>query len=160
MNHFIPAQAGAQIISLAIYIAIARWYVAPWLSQRERADALIPLLWVNVFRYVALQIFAAQREGFPISMGGAMEIVIGDVGGAIIAFTAVVLLRKRSFAGVVLSWLLVAETVTDTFLNIRGDGGASDGRSRRRRLDGFGLLRTGDPRQHRPAGLATGFAQP
>jgi hypothetical protein len=120
MNHFIPAQAGAQIISLAIYIAIARWYVAPWLSQRERADALIPLLWVNVFRYVALQIFAAQREGFPISMGGAMEIVIGDVGGAIIAFTAVVLLRKRSFAGVVLSWLLVAETVTDTFLNIRG----------------------------------------
>lgn len=120
MNYFIPAQAGAQFITLAIYIAIAHWYVAPWLSARERADALVPLLWINVFRYVALQIFVAQREGFPISADGAMEIVIGDVGGAIIAFAAIVMLRKRSFAGIVLSWLLVAETATDTFLNIRG----------------------------------------
>ena len=120
MNHFIPAQAGAQIISLLIYIAIARWYVVPWLSARQRADALIPLLWVNVFRYVALQIFVAQRDGFPISMGGATEIVIGDVGGAAIAFAAIVLLRKGSSAGVALSWLLVAETITDTYLNIRG----------------------------------------
>jgi hypothetical protein len=120
MNHLEPAQAGAQFITLFIFIALARWYVAPWLTTRQRADALIALLWVHVFRYVALQIFAAQREGFPISMGGALEIVIGDVGGAIIAFTAIVLLRQKAFAGVVLCWLLVAETATDTFLNIRG----------------------------------------
>ena len=120
MSNLIPAQAGAQLITLLIYIVIARWYVAPWLSSRERADALIPLLWVNVFRYVALQIFAAQREGFPISSGGAVEIVLGDVGGAIIAFLAIVLLRQRAFAGIVLSWILVVETATDTFLNIRG----------------------------------------
>jgi hypothetical protein len=120
MSYFTPAQAGAQIVTLLILIAAARWYVAPWLATRERADALIPLLWVNVFRYVALQIFIAQREGFPISAGGAMEIVVGDVGGAVIAFAAIVLLRKRSVAGVVLSWLLVVETATDTVLNIRG----------------------------------------
>jgi hypothetical protein len=90
------------------------------LSRRERAEALIALLWVHVFRYVALQIFAAQREGFPISMHGALEIVIGDVGGAIIAFAAIVLLRRKAFAGIVLCWLLVAETATDTVLNIRG----------------------------------------
>jgi hypothetical protein len=120
MNHLVPAQAGAQFVSLFVFIAIARWYVAPWLARRERADALIALLWIHVFRYVALQIFAAQREGFPISMDGALEIVIGDVAGAIIAFTAIVLLRRRALAGVMLSWLLVAETATDTFLNIRG----------------------------------------
>ena len=120
MNHLVPAQAGAQLVSLLIFIAIARWYVAPWLAARGRAEALVALLWVHVFRYVALQIFAAQREGFPISMGGALEIVIGDVGGAVIAFAAIVLLRQRAFTGVVLCWLLIAETVTDTFLNIRG----------------------------------------
>jgi hypothetical protein len=120
MNHLVPAQAGAQLITLLVFIAVARWYVAPWLSRRERAEALIALLWVHVFRYVALQIFAAQREGFPISMHGALEIVIGDVGGAIIAFAAIVLLRRKAFAGVVLCWLLVAETATDTVLNIRG----------------------------------------
>jgi hypothetical protein len=120
MNHLVPAQAGAQLVTLAIFITLARWYVAPWLAKRERADALIALLWIHVFRYVALQVFVAQRDGFPISDHGALEIVIGDVGGAIIAFTAIVLLRQRAFAGVVLCWLLVAETATDTFLNIRG----------------------------------------
>ena len=102
MNHLVPAQAGAQLISLLVFIAIARWYVAPWLAARGRAEALIALLWIHVFRYVALQIFAAQDEGFPISVGGALEIVIGDVGGAVIAFAAIVLLRRRAFAGVVL----------------------------------------------------------
>ena len=120
MNHLVPAQAGAQLISLAVYITVAVWYVAPWLARRERAEALIALLWLHVFRYVALQIFSAQQEGFPISMDGAMEVVIGDVGGAIIAFVAVVLLRLRASAGVALAWLLVIETATDTVLNIHG----------------------------------------
>ena len=120
MNYLLPAQAGAQFASLLIYILIARWYVAPWLAARERAEALIALLWLHVFRYVALQIFAAQREGFPISRGGAMEIVIGDVGGAAIALAAIILLRRKSRWGVWLCWLLVAETAIDTFLNISG----------------------------------------
>jgi hypothetical protein len=120
MNHLVPAQAGAQLVTLLVFIALARWYVAPWLTTLKRAEALVALLWVHVFRYVALQVFVAQRDGFPISMGGALEIVIGDVGGAIIAFTAIVLLRQKAFAGVVLCWVLVAETATDTFLNIRG----------------------------------------
>lgn len=120
MNHLVPAQAGAQLITLLIFITLSRWYVMPWLAKRERADALIALLWVHVFRYVALQVFVAQRDGFPISTHGALEIVIGDVGGAIIAFAAIVLLRQQAFAGVVLCWFLVVETATDTFLNIRG----------------------------------------
>jgi len=120
MNHLVPAQAGAQLLTLAIFITIARWHVAPWLSRRQRADALIALLWIHVFRYVALQIFAAQREGFPISMPGALEIVIGDVGGAILAFVAIMLLRRRLAAGVAVCWVLVATTAFDTVLNIRG----------------------------------------
>ena len=120
MNHLVPAQAGAQLITLVIFITLARWYVAPWLARRERADALIALLWVNVFRYVALQVFVAQRDGFPISSHGALEIVIGDVAGAIIALTAIALLRLRANAGIALAWLLVIETATDTVLNIRG----------------------------------------
>jgi hypothetical protein len=120
MNYLLPAQAGAQLVSLFVYGAIARWYVVPWLQRRHRADALIALLWVHVFRYVALQVFSAQHDGFPISDRGAMDIVAGDVAGAIIAFVAIVLLRNRLRAGVVLAWLLVAETVYDTVDNIRG----------------------------------------
>jgi len=32
-----PAQASAQLISLIVLIAIARWYVIPWLNSRPRA---------------------------------------------------------------------------------------------------------------------------
>jgi hypothetical protein len=120
MNYLLPAQAGAQLMSILIYIALARWYVAPWLAKRERADALIALAWVSVFRYVALQIFSAQRDGFPISTAGALEIVAGDVGGAVIAITAIIFLRQKLSVGVALCWLLVAETATDTAINIQG----------------------------------------
>jgi hypothetical protein len=115
-----PAQAGAQLLSLIVFGTMATWYVAPWLKSRTRAEALIALLWVHVFRYVALQVFSAQRGGFPISDGGAMEIVVGDVAGAAIAFVAIVLLRYRVRLAIPLAWLLVAETGFDTVSNIRG----------------------------------------
>jgi hypothetical protein len=120
MNYMMPAQASAQLLSLIVLGAIARWYVVPWLNTRARADALIALLWVHVFRYVALQVFSAQRDGFPISDGGAMEIVLGDVGGAILAFITIALLRHRVRLAIPLAWLLAAETVYDTVANIRG----------------------------------------
>jgi hypothetical protein len=120
MNYLTPAQASAQFISLIVFAAASRWYVVPWLNARPRADALIALLWVHVFRYVALQVFSAQHGGFPISDGGAMEIVIGDVAGAAMAFAAIVLLRWKSGIGILLAWALVAETAYDTVTNIHG----------------------------------------
>src|SRR6266566_4414658 len=53
------AQALAQASSLAVFATMAIWYVAPWLNSRGRAAALTPLLWVHVFRYVALQTVSA-----------------------------------------------------------------------------------------------------
>ena len=115
-----PAQAGAQLLSLIVFVAAARWYVVPWLKSRTRADALSALLWVHVFRYVALQVFSARHDGFPISDSGALEIVIGDVAGAAIAFAAITLLRYRVRLAIPFAWLLALETVYDTVTNIQG----------------------------------------
>lgn len=120
MNPALPAQAAAQFASLILFVAAARWYVIPWLNARSRASALTALLWIHVFRYVALQVFSAQGTGFPISPEGAREIVVGDVGGAIIAFAAILLLRRQSRFAIPLIWLLVAETAYDTITNIQG----------------------------------------
>ena len=120
MNYLTPAQASAQFVSLIVLAAMARWYIIPWLNGRARADALIALLWVHVFRYVALQVFSAQADGFPISDGGAIEIVAGDVAGAVIAFAAIALPRRRARLGMVLAWLLAMETTYDTVVNIYG----------------------------------------
>jgi hypothetical protein len=120
MSYLVPAQAGAQFFSLFVYALIAKWYVAPWLGGFKRADAIIALLWVHVFRYVALMTFSAQRDGFPISDDGLFDIVFGDVGGATIALVAIFALRYRARLGIVLAWLLAAETIFDTVTNIRG----------------------------------------
>jgi len=120
MNYLTPAQGSAQLLSLIVFGAIAIWYVVPWLNGRTRAEALIALLWVHVFRYVALQVFSAQTTGFPISDEGAMEIVVGDVAGAVLAFVTIVLLRNRARLAIPLAWLLVAETAYDTVTNIHG----------------------------------------
>jgi hypothetical protein len=120
MTYMMPAQAGAQHLSLIVFAAAARWYVVPRLRNLTRADALSALLWVHVFRYVALQVFSAQRDGFPISDSGALEIVIGDVAGAVIAFAAITLLRYRVRLAIPLAWLLALETVYDTVTNIQG----------------------------------------
>jgi hypothetical protein len=119
MNILIAAQASAQFISLIVFAAAARWYVVPWLGARPRAEALIALLWVHVFRYVALQVFSAQHDGFPISDGGARDIVIGDVAGAAMAFAAIALLRRKSRIAIALAWVLAAETAYDTVTNIQ-----------------------------------------
>jgi hypothetical protein len=120
MSYLLPAQAAAQLLSLLVYATLARWYLAPWLNARPRADALAPLLWIHVFRYVALQAFSAQRDGFPISDHGLMDIVLGDVAGSVIAMATLVALRYRSRVAVPLAWLLVIETAYDTVGNIRG----------------------------------------
>jgi hypothetical protein len=120
MNYLTPAQASSQFITLFVLAMVARWYVVPWLNSRPRADALTALLWVHVFRYVALNVFSAQHDGFPISDGGAMEIVVGDVAGAAIAFLAIALLRRRSRLAIPLAWLLALETAYDTVTNIHG----------------------------------------
>jgi len=120
MNYLMPAQGSAQLLSLIVFAAISIWYVVPWLNARRRADALIALLWVHVFRYVALQVFSAQTTGFPISDEGAMEVAVGDVAGAALAFVTIALLRNRVRLAIPLAWLLVAETAYDTVTNIHG----------------------------------------
>src|SRR5437867_4566096 len=142
------AQALAQASSLAVFATMAIWYVAPWLNRRGRAAALAPLLWVHVFRYVALQTVSAQHAGFPISDGGRDEIISGDVAGAILAALARALVDSAGVAA------------------RRGDGlryrYQRDGRDsraavrgrQRRHLVHPDLLRPRDHRDSRPARVA------
>ena len=47
-----------------------------------------------------------------------MDIVLGDVAGATMAFVAIILLRQRVRLGIALVWLLAGETIYDTVENI------------------------------------------
>ncbi len=107
------AAALASVLSFAVFAIMAGWYAAPWLATRQRAEALVPLLWVHAFRHVALQIFSAQRFGFAVSDGARDQIAAGDVTGMVLAVISIVALHYRARIAPLLVWVFVAETVFD-----------------------------------------------
>jgi hypothetical protein len=109
----LPAGALATTISYVVFTMIAVWYVVPWLRANGRAAALTALVWVQAFRYVALQIFSAQRFGFAVSDGTRDQIAYGDIVGMVLAVAAILALRYRARISIPLIWLLVVETVAD-----------------------------------------------
>jgi hypothetical protein len=114
------AQALAQIFMLGISVAIGIWYFVPWSLMRPRGDALIPLLWIHTFRFLALQVVAVQQAGYPISDLRRDELIYGDMLGALLALAAIVALRYRGRLAIPLVWLFVGETAVDFVRNISG----------------------------------------
>jgi len=102
-----------QFISIVAYGFIAWWYVTPWLKKLERGQALTALLWVHVFRYVVLYLYVAQREGYAISDNAVAELVIGDLGGALLAVAGIVCLRLHSRLGLAFAWFVVIASIAD-----------------------------------------------
>jgi hypothetical protein len=107
------AAALATILNFGIFTLLAIWYVAPWLGTRQRAAALAALVWVQVFRDIALQIFSAQKFGFLVSDPARDIIAYGDVAGTILALVSLVALRYRPQVAAFFVWILVLETVAD-----------------------------------------------
>jgi hypothetical protein len=103
----------ATAFNFTIFALVAGWYVAPWLRTQQLAAALTPLVWVQVFRDIALQIFSAQHFGFLVSAPTRDMIAYGDVAGTILALLSLVALRYRSQMAVPLVWILVLETAVD-----------------------------------------------
>ena len=103
----------ANTLSFVLSLLLAVWYVVPWLRSRSRATALTALLWFHAFRYVALELFSAQRAGLPIGNGLRDEIAYGDLAGSALAVLAIVALRYRWRGAIALVWLFVVATVFD-----------------------------------------------
>ena len=107
------AAALANVLNFFVFALIVAWYVAPWLAAKPRAEALVPLLWVQAFRHIALQIFSAQHVGFAISDASRDQIAAGDLIGMVLAIAAIGSLRYYRRIASLMIWLLVAETAFD-----------------------------------------------
>ena len=121
--------SAAALANILNFIIFGLMYVVPWLANKERAEALTLLLWVQAFRHVALQIFSAQHFGFAISNGARDQIVAGDLIGMLLAVVAIGALRYRMRIAPILIWLVVLETAFDliytSFLGVQENAYAS-----------------------------------
>jgi hypothetical protein len=96
------------------YSLSARWYVAPRLTRLPLEVALVPLLWVHVFRVVGGSILAPGSVGLGVPTQFREMIGYGDMVTALLALLAVIVLRARRPYAIVLVWIFLTVGTLDT----------------------------------------------
>src|SRR5258708_22037376 len=71
--------------SLAAFALIAWWHVEPRLRAWTREQALMPLLWVQVFRYPPLALYAPGHVLPRIPPSAAAAVGLGHLASAVVA---------------------------------------------------------------------------
>jgi hypothetical protein len=101
-------------VALVAYALLARWYAWPRLSRLPVAMALIPLLWIHVFRIVGGSILAPASVGPGVPTEFRTMVGYGDMLTGVIALIAVIALYKGARAGIALAWICVTVGMVDT----------------------------------------------
>jgi hypothetical protein len=100
-------------LSFVSYALIARWHVAPRLATLPREAALVPLLWVHVFRYAPLTLYAPGQVDPHIPADVAAVVAYGDLVAGLMALVALVGLRLRVPARIALVWAFSVVGIVD-----------------------------------------------
>lgn len=100
-------------LSLVAFALIARWHVAPRLARLARADALVPLLWIQVFRYAPLTLYAPGQVDPRIPADVAAAVALGDLAAAMVALIALLALKLEMPGAVGLAWIFSVVGVVD-----------------------------------------------
>ena len=92
-------------LSLVAFALLAIWHVTPRLNRLPHEVAVVPLLWVNVFRYAPLTLFAPGQVDPRIPADVVAVIAYGDLTSALLALAALCALRLRLAGAIGLVWL-------------------------------------------------------
>jgi hypothetical protein len=99
---------------LVAYAIAAWWYVAPRLAMVPREAALVPLVWIHVFRMAGGTILAPGSVDSVVPAEFRTMIGLGDMATAILALLALVALRVRWPGAIPLVWLFLVVGLLDT----------------------------------------------
>jgi hypothetical protein len=100
--------------SLVAYALGTRWYLAPRLARLPREAALVPLVWVHIFRIAGGIILAPGAVGDAVPTDFRTMIAYGDMLTALLAMVALLALRIGSRYAIPLVWLFVVVGLIDT----------------------------------------------
>ena len=101
-------------MSLVAYALIGFWYVRPRLAGRTVEAAVVPLLWVHVFRVVGGTILAPGAVDPAVAEEFRTMVGLGDLSTAVLALVALIALRRRSSGAIGLVWLCIGVGLLDT----------------------------------------------
>jgi hypothetical protein len=100
-------------LSLVLFILMARWYLAPRLSNRSRNEALLPLMWIHAFRYAPLTLLAPGQADPHIPASVIRVVAYGDLVAALFALLAIVALKLQLRGAIAVVWLFSLVSVVD-----------------------------------------------
>jgi hypothetical protein len=110
-----------QLFSSAVVCAVVvAWYVWPALSKFPRNSALIPLIFVHVFRYVGMTLLVPGMVDSRLSLDFRNNAAYGDLVTAILALVCIAALRSNWRVGIPLVWIFNTWGFVDLLNGVRG----------------------------------------
>ena len=100
--------------ALVAYALAARWYMWPRISLLPPVVALVPLVWVHVFRFIGGSILAPGSVGPGVPAEFREMIGYGDMVTAALAVITLIALRARGSRAIWFVWVFVAVGLLDT----------------------------------------------
>ena len=93
------------VLSLTVFGLIAKWFVAPWLSEKPFHLALIVLIFPHALRHVGLTFMVPGLVGESLPNDFAWTAAYGDFVAGLLALTSLVALRNSWVLALPLVWL-------------------------------------------------------
>jgi hypothetical protein len=108
------------LTSVFVFGIVAAWYVWPSLTRFSRTSALIPLLFVHVFRYVGMTLLVTDMIDPTLPKEFLSSAAYGDLLEAALAFASIVALRSNWRVAVPLVWAANTWGFVDLLKGLRG----------------------------------------
>ena len=108
------------ITSVFVFGIVAVWYVWPSLTKVSRNSALIPLLFVHVFRYVGMTLLVTDMVDPKLPREFLSSAAYGDLLAAALALASIFALRSNWRVAVPLVWVANTWGFADLLNGVRG----------------------------------------
>ena len=108
------------VTSVFVFGTVAVWYVWPSLTKLSRNSALVPLLFVHVFRYVGMTLLVTDMIDPKLPREFLSSAAYGDLLEAALAFAAIFALRSNVRVAIPLVWAANTWGFVDLLNGLRG----------------------------------------
>ena len=108
------------VTSVFVFGIVAVWYVWPLLTKLSRNSALIPLLFVHVFRYVGMTLLVTGMVDPKLPREFLSSAAYGDLLAAALALASIFALRSNWRFVIPLVWVANTWGFVDLLNGIRG----------------------------------------
>jgi hypothetical protein len=108
------------LFSCVVCASVVAWYVWPSLTKLPRNSALIPLIFVHVFRYVGMTLLVAGMIDPRLPRAFVFNAAYGDLIAAALALASIFALRSNWRVAVPLVWVFNTWGFVDLLNGLRG----------------------------------------